>query len=103
MNTRRVNKLVREVNNLFQDSTRDAARVAANLELIQVLAQYLTDHPTERFGQALRNLGIVSDREVAINAGRGREELELIWDNEFSTEPTATLARVKQTLGTKNV
>lgn len=77
----------------------DKRRQDANVELIQLLAQYLTDRPSERFGQALRNLGIVSEREVVINEGGGRESLELIWENEFMTEPHAMVARAKAVLG----
>lgn len=37
----------------------DRARTEANMELVQVLAQFLVDHPSLRFGQALNSLGML--------------------------------------------
>lgn len=39
----------------------DRQRSAANMELIGLLAQYLTDYPTQRFGQALKNLDLATE------------------------------------------
>jgi hypothetical protein len=43
------------------DAKFDRKRREANTKLIQLLTQYLTKYPHERFGQALRNIGIVTD------------------------------------------
>jgi hypothetical protein len=68
----------------------DRKRAEANVELIQLLAQYLTDHPSERFGQALCNLDIIRQIQTP-----GYPPL---WNNEFNTEPVDTLKRVKDRL-----
>lgn len=74
------------------NNSYDAERMTANTELIQILTQYLITHPHERFGQALRNLGIVEE----VNSVTGPFEIAARnWVNEFSVEPTVVLKRVK--------
>ena len=75
-----------------KDGKFDRERSDANAELIGILAQYLTDHPNERFGQALRNLEIVREC-LMVNPTTPR-----YWENEFNTEPQQMVARAKRAL-----
>lgn len=55
-----------QVLGVFQkDPEFDRAREEANAELIQLVAQYLTDYPSQRFGQALNNLGLLYNAPMA--------------------------------------
>jgi hypothetical protein len=67
----------------------DILRQNDNAELLTILTQYLVDNPGIRFGQALRNLGII--REL-----RGKVTPE--WVNEFYTEPSEMIKRAKDAL-----
>lgn len=66
-------------------------RFKSNMEILEKLKEYLEEHPTQRFGQALRNLGIVVDRKD--NATDFP-----VWENHFNEEPQLMLAR----MGRKN-
>lgn len=72
------------------DAAFDKARSAANVELLQILAQYLTDNPGQRFGQALRNLDIVCESLLP--------DGDIYWCNGFYEEAHETLKRVKKAL-----
>ena len=69
----------------------DKERNAANVELLQILAQHLTDNPTIRFSQALRNLDFVEEL-------RDESGTPISWAQEFYLEPQALLVRVKKAL-----
>ncbi len=51
----------------------DKARLDANLELIRLLTEYVEKYPSQRLGQALRNIGII---ETVLVQERGMEEWE---------------------------
>lgn len=73
-------RFVTEVLGVFQPNEAfDRKRSAANLELLNIVAQYLTEHPSQRFGQALKNLELAT------------EDCALV-------EPTAQLNRAKAAL-----
>jgi hypothetical protein len=66
-------------------------RKVANLEIMNRLSEYLTKNPDQRFGQALRNLGVVVDYLV------DEPPLwEVRWMNHFNEEPEKTLERMDQ-------
>ena len=72
----------------------DEKRADANAKLIQILAQYLTDNPDQRFGQALRNLDIIREERL----GRRDDRSPPDWVNEFNTEPTEMVDRALASL-----
>ena len=72
------------------DAEFEAARDAANVELVAIIAQYLTDNRSLRFGQALRNLDII--REISNPTGAPG------WVNEFNTEPQEMVRRARLAL-----
>lgn len=79
--------VLEEVNKVFSGNPKfDRERADATFELLNLLGQYLINHPTERFGQALRNLGITVDTE--------NPDGDIYWCNGFYEEPQVTLARV---------
>lgn len=84
-------KYLDEVMGVFSPDVKfDRSRYDANVKLIQILAQYLTDHPSERFGQALRNLEIVQESRL--------QDGGVCWFNEFNTEPREMVQRAKLAL-----
>lgn len=64
-------------------------RRTLNLEIINKLTEYLIYNPDMRFGQALRNLGIIQDK---INNETHHNE----WVNGFNEEPEEMLERIKK-------
>lgn len=64
-------------------------RFDANIALMNQLHTYLSENKDARFGQALRNVGIVVDKW---NVDKQENE----WINLFYEEPQFTLNRVKQ-------
>lgn len=64
-------------------------RFDANIELMNQLHSYLSENKDVRFGQALRNVGIVVDKW---NVDKQENE----WINLFYEEPQFTLNRVRQ-------
>jgi hypothetical protein len=63
-------------------------RKTDNLEILNRLSEYLAKNPDMRFGQALRNLGIVNDYKDGYDA--------LVWKNIFYEEPSKTLERMDE-------
>lgn len=78
-----------DINSIFDDPDFDKERADANSELICIIAQYLTDNPTLRFGQALRNLNVIRNDNFSCPP---------TWVNEFNTEPTEMVKRAKKAL-----
>ncbi len=66
-------------------------RQEANRKLIEILKAEVESQPTIRFGQLLRNIGVIID---TIPEGYNTP----IWQNHFYEEPDDMLARVKNTL-----
>lgn len=77
----------------------DQKRLNDNLELIRLLTEYVEKYPSQRFGQALRNIGIL---DTVLVKERGMEE----WDSGnmyidgmiMHAEPCDLLIRVKKEL-----
>lgn len=66
-------------------------RKEANMEIIRLLVNYINMCPDQRFGQVLRNAGVIIDWRD--------EELHIIkWNNHFFEEPREMLTRVQKTL-----
>lgn len=64
-------------------------RKEANLEILRRIKHYITMYPDIRFGQALRNLGVIVDFLDDTN--------DIVqWANHFYEEPTNMLERMKK-------
>lgn len=70
----------------------DRKRYEATKELVIILGTLVVKHPTQRFGQLLRNYGFIQDG-VMDSTGEMHH-----WANEFYTEPQLVLDRVKKAL-----
>lgn len=62
-------------------------RLNDNLAILARLDEHLRANPDIRFGQALRNLGVVEQ----IEASSG----QVVWRDGFNEEPAKTLHRMK--------
>jgi hypothetical protein len=71
--------------NLFDQDRRDA-----NRELVRSLSEWVEAHPDMRFGQILRNAGVV--KELPLPRGLAG----VVWADEFNLEPTELLKRVRK-------
>lgn len=60
-------------------------RLEANIEILERLFEVVEKNPQLRFGEVLRNLGIVRELRLPMVSYP-------LWTNEFNTESTATLA-----------
>jgi hypothetical protein len=67
----------------------------ANRELVRLLAEWVEKYPDMRFGQILRNMGIVEEIRPHVYNGLGVQEDRIYWIDEFSLEPTELLKRVR--------
>lgn len=65
-------------------------RKEANMAILKQLKHYLTMNPDQRFGQALRNTGVIVDFMVD-------GEYTPRWSNHFNEESDSTLERVIKT------
>ena len=69
-------------------------RKQKKLEIIKKLRDYICQHPEQRFGQALRNIGIVD----TICLRDDITEYSVYFTNIFNEEPEQTLKRIAETL-----
>lgn len=70
-------------------------RLVCNLEIICKLLKYVVDNPTQRFGQILRNAGVIVDfQRPPANPGDWNE---VEWTNHFNEESKSTLVRMDKT------
>ena len=67
-------------------------RQDANIQILARLTDYLMQNPDQRFGQALRNLGVIIDFQGPANPQGARDTL---WMNHFNEEPTSILKRME--------
>lgn len=69
-------------------------RLKANREIMKMLSKAIRDNPDARFGQILRNLGVV----------RITSNLDGLptWINEFNTESSVTLELMKKERSLRN-
>ena len=65
-------------------------RKETNLEILRQLAHYVKMNPDQRFGQILRNTGVINDTW-------NPQTQSVDWNNHFNEEPQETLKRIKQT------
>lgn len=72
---------------MHQDKIKNRQR--ANREILELLKAEVERNPDIRFGQMLRNIGVVLDETIA---GEHRPR----WINEFNTESVDVLARIKE-------
>lgn len=83
-------KLVDEVLDILRPNKKiDTSRKTANAELVGILAQFIIENPTQRFGQALINLNIITTSTAT---------LPVQWNNEYHTEPHVMVNRAKAAL-----
>lgn len=76
---------IEQILNLFTNSKKDSKRLQANKELIEIFQKLVEKDPEARFSQILSNFGFVS-------------QIDGNWKDEFYTEPTVVLERVKDRL-----
>lgn len=89
-------KTTRELDK-YLESTND--REMYNDEILSHLMDYLDENPDIRFGQALRNLGIITDVGVRDSAAANWETPDYHIDRQIvHEEPSVTLRRVKKAL-----
>ena len=69
--------------------TKTYARQGTNLQLLDILKDYLEKYPDQRFSQALANLGFV----VALD---DNEEPCEAWNDDYHLEPWDLMARVQK-------
>lgn len=67
-------------------------RKEANLQILAKLTQYAMLNEDQRFGQILRNTGVIVDF-----MGMDRLEGHVQWSNHFNEESTSMLKRMEQT------
>jgi hypothetical protein len=63
-----------------------------------MISQYVEDNPDQRFGQVLRNLGVVVDVGVKDSADEEWETPDYYWFRGIHEEPINTLIRMKKAL-----
>lgn len=73
-------------------------RKQVNLQIIDALRDYICKHPEQRFGQALRNIGIVDTVHHDPNDFQHRP----YFTNIFNEEPEITLAKIMKRLEEEN-
>ena len=77
----------------------DAQRMEDNLTILNVLKKYTEDNPTQRFGQILRNCGIICDVGVRDSSKPEWETPEYYVDRQIIfEEPSIILERIEKTL-----
>jgi hypothetical protein len=74
----------------------DAKRLDDNLEIIQLLTEYIEANPSQRFGQVLRNTGVIQD----INIPKEPHEMpDMYLDRQLLfEEPDIILKRIEKHL-----
>lgn len=70
-------------------------RIIDNLAILDMLFDYITSNPDQRFGQALRNLGIVTDVVVKDSAAPEQDSPQYYLDRSIiMEEPGETLKKI---------
>lgn len=87
----------------YAETDLDKKRQITNIMILQVLTDYAAKNPSQRFGQILRNTGLVQDVLVQ---ERGMEDWEsgnaYISRDLLFEEPYTILKRMKETLEEQN-
>lgn len=83
---KRIEKLViqEQVNKMFQKKEGAMLRSKANKEIMKKLTKAMKANPQVRFGQLLRNLGVVTEI-------RDQNHNVIAWQNDFNKESEAIL------------
>lgn len=76
------------------------SRLQINLQILDQLGKYLRKYPDQRFGQALRNIGIVDSISAVPHEGPEAhlKSVRIVFSNEFYTESHETLRKVWERL-----
>lgn len=70
-------------------------RHEANLQILAQLLKYVDENPDQRFGQILRNTGVVVEVGVRDSNQEEWETPDYYWARGVHEEPIATLARME--------
>ena len=65
-------------------------RKEANIQILAKITEYVTLYPDTRFGQALRNLGVIVDFQDPPGHGEPK------WSNHFNEESDSILKRMDE-------
>ena len=78
------------------DNTRylNVTRQTANRAIILKIARYIEENPDQRFGQILRNIGVIIDFQRPPRTPEGWNEVE--WMNHFNEESDKMLERMNK-------
>lgn len=71
-------------------------RQKANFQILERLRREIKQNPDLRFGQILRNIGVVRNVDAVIIDSDGFRDERLLWYNEFYTESVDTLERLEK-------
>ena len=72
-------------------------RQEANFHILAILLNYVEKNPDQRFGQVLRNTGVVVDVGVKDSSQHDWDSPDFYWVRGIHEEPMATLARMEAT------
>lgn len=73
------------------------SRQEINRQILKIIGMAVEQWPEQRFGQILRNLGVVEQTGLMRVSNHGKiAREENYWYNEFMTEPEYTLARIME-------
>lgn len=87
-------KTIKYANNDF-----DRERQYHNLKILTVLAEYTVANPSQRFGQILRNTGVLVDIGVKDSSQEEWETADFYFDRSLvHEEPQVTLSRMENVL-----
>lgn len=70
-------------------SNHVSKRQVINIQILEAVLAYARQHPTQRLGQILRNLGVVAEL-------RDEQGTPYAWKNDFNTEPEFILKRMME-------
>lgn len=77
----------------------DRERQFTNLTILKILADYAAKNPSQRFGQILRNTGVLVDVGVKDSSQEEWETPDFYFDRDLvHEEPQATLSRIEKVL-----
>lgn len=73
-------------------------RQEANREILKLLAEAVEAQPDTRFGQLLRNIGVVDETKITVLVHNGEEYEDIYWRNAFYIESTGTLDSMNRSI-----
>lgn len=81
-----------------QEKINRNPRQKANLEILAHLLEYVEENPDQRFGQILRNIGVVVDVGVRDSSKPERETPDYYWVRGIHEESQKVLERIGKAL-----